>query len=245
MTERTEKLGESVIVYDDSLVDQISEELFDPLSWDSAVPVPGVAGGRGTTLFVQHDEQEWVLRHYHRGGRVMKMLRDRFLWTGWESSRPFREWSLLRNLQKLELPAPVPVAARSVKHGNFYSADLITQRLPGVVPFSSRLQQDGINDELWHAVGSCIGRFHAARVFHADLSAHNIQVDAADGVYILDFDRGRIMRSAGRWRDSNLVRLQRSLRKIRDSSEIIFGPGQWQSLLAGYWQNSATVPQSE
>jgi hypothetical protein len=53
------------------------------------------------------------------------------------------------------------------------------------------------------------------------------------------------MRSAGRWRDSNLVRLQRSLRKIRDSSEIIFGPGQWQSLLAGYRQNSATVPQSE
>ncbi len=54
MTERIEKLGESVIVYDDSLVSQISEALFDPLSWDAAVPVAGVAGGRGTTLFVQH-----------------------------------------------------------------------------------------------------------------------------------------------------------------------------------------------
>ena len=242
MAERIEKLGESVIVYDDSLVDQISEEIFDPQSWDSAVPVPGVAGGRGTTLFVQHKEQDWVLRHYHRGGRVMRMLRDRFLWTGWESSRPFREWSLLRHLQKLGLPAPVPIAARSVNRGIFYSADLISQRLPGVVPFSSRLQQDGIDEKLWHAVGSCIGRFHAANVFHADLSAHNIQVDAADNVYILDFDRGRIMRSAGRWRHSNLVRLQRSLRKIRDSSDIVFGPGQWRSLLAGYQQNSATVP---
>lgn len=244
MAERIEKLGESVIVYDDSLVDQISEELFDPLSWDSAVSVPGVAGGRGTTLFVQHEEQEWVLRHYHRGGRVMRMLRDRFLWTGWGSSRPFREWSLLRHLQKLGLPAPVPVAARSVKRGIYYSADLITQRLPGVVPFSSRLQ-DGIDDELWHAVGSCIARFHAARVFHADLSAHNIQVDRADRVYILDFDRGRIMRSPGQWRDSNLIRLQRSLRKICDSSDIVFGAGQWQSLLAGYQQNAASVPQAE
>ncbi len=244
MTERIEKLGESVILYDDSLVDQISEELFDPLSWDSAVPVPGVAGGRGATLFVQHEEQEWVLRHYHRGGRVMIMLRDRFLWTGWESSRPLREWSLLRHLQKLGLPAPVPVAARGVKHGIFYSADLITQRLPGVVPFSSRLQ-DGIDDELWDAVGGCIGRFHAARVFHADLNAHNIQVDAADRVYILDFDRGRIMQSPGRWRDRNLARLKRSLHKICDSSDINFGAGQWQSLLAGYQQNVATVPQPE
>ena len=244
MAECIEKLGKSVIVYDDSLVDQISEELFDPLSWDSAVPVPGVAGGRGTTLFVQHEEQEWVLRHYHRGGRVMRMLRDRFLWTGWESSRPLREWSLLRHLQKLGLPAPVPVGARGVKHGIFYSADLITQRLPGAVPFSSRLQ-DGIDDELWDAVGSCIGRFHAARVFHADLSAHNIQVDAADRVYILDFDRGRIMQSPGRWRDRNLVRLKRSLHKICDSSDINFGAGQWQSLLAGYQQNVATVPQPE
>lgn len=245
MAERIEKLGESLIVYDDSLVDQISGELFDPLSWESAVPVPGVAGGRGTTLFVQYDEQEWVLRHYHRGGRVMRMLRDRFLWTGWESSRPFREWSLLRHLQKLGLPAPVPVAARSVKGGIYYSADLITQRLPGVVPFSSRLQQNGIDDELWQAVGNCIGRFHAARVFHADLSTHNIQVDSEDRVYILDFDRGRIMQSDGPWRDRNLDRLQRSLRKIRDNGNIAFGAGQWQSLLAGYQQNFAIVPQAE
>jgi 3-deoxy-D-manno-octulosonic acid kinase len=245
VTERIEKLGKSVIVYDDSLVSQISEALFDPPSWDAAVPVPGVAGGRGTTLFVQHGGQDWALRHYHRGGTVMRMLRDRFLWTGWKSTRPLREWRLLSHLQKLGLPAPVPVAARCVRRGVYYSADLITQRLLGVVPFSSWLQQNGTGEEQWYAVGKCIARFHAVRVFHADLSAHNIQVDAAGRVYLLDFDRGQIMRSDGRWRDSNLVRLQRSLHKIRDNSNIVFGTGQWRALLQGYQQTSATASQRE
>jgi hypothetical protein len=39
--------------------------------------------------------------------------------------------------------------------------------------------------------------------------------------------------------------LKRSLHKICDSSDINFGAGQWQSLLAGYQQNVATVPQPE
>ena len=245
MTECIEKLGESVIVYDDSLVSQISEALFDPLSWDAAVPVAGVAGGRGTTLFVQHGGQDWVLKHYHRGGTVMRILRDQFLWTGWESTRPMREWRLLSHLQKLGLPAPVPVAARCVRGSVYYSADLITQCLLGVVPFSSWLQQDGTGEEQWYAVGKCIARFHAARVFHADLSAHNIQVDAAGRVYLLDFDRGRIMRSDGRWRDNNLARLQRSLHKIRDNSNIDFGASQWQVLLKGYQQSFAAASQRE
>ena len=245
MTERIEKLGESVIVYDDSLVSQISAALFDPLSWDAAVPVPGVAGGRGTTLFVQYEGQAWALRHYHRGGKLMKMLRDRFLWTGWESTRPFREWMLLSHLQKLGLPAPVPVAARCLRLGIYYSADLITQRLPGVMPFSSWLQREGIDEELWCAVGRCIACFHAARIFHADLSAHNIQVDPAGRVYLLDFDRGRIMPSDGRWRDRNLLRLQRSLRKIRNNSNVIFGADQWQAFLDGYQPSFATASQPE
>lgn len=245
MTERIEKLGESVIVYDDSLVSQISEALFDPLSWKTAVPVGGVAGGRGATLIVQHGGQDWVLKHYHRGGAVMRILRDQFLWTGWESTRPMREWRLLSHLQKLGLPAPVPVAARCVRGGLYYSADLITQCLLEVVPFSSWLQQDETGEEQWYAVGRCIARFHAARIFHADLSAHNIQVDAAGRVYLLDFDRGRIMRSDGRWRDNNLARLQRSLHKIRDNSNIDFGARQWQVLMKGYQQSFATAPQRE
>ena len=124
MTECIEKLGESVIVYDDSLVSQISEALFDPLSWDAAVPVAGVAGGRGTTLFVQHGGQDWVLKHYHRGGTVMKILRDQFLWTGWESTRPMREWRLLSHLQKLGLPARLLVELEA-ERGHRLSAQLL------------------------------------------------------------------------------------------------------------------------
>jgi hypothetical protein len=53
------------------------------------------------------------------------------------------------------------------------------------------------------------------------------------------------MRSDGRWRDNNLARLQRSLHKIRDNSNIDFGTSQWQVLLKGYQQSFAAASQRE
>jgi hypothetical protein len=71
-------------------------------------------------------------------------------------------------------------------------------------------------------------------VWHADLTAHNILLDAAGVPYLLDFDRGRL-RAPGRWRVGNLARLQRSLRKIRPRLAAgSYTQREWQWLLAGY-----------
>lgn len=239
---RIERIGKSVILYDASRAGQISEATFEPASYPGAPEAPGYAGGRGSTLFIRHGDQDWVLRHYHRGGLMGRWLDDEFPWLGLQRSRPWREFQLLEELARRELPTPRPVAARVLRSGLIYSADLITVRIPDVVPLSTRLAERGLGDGGWHDVGRLIGRFHAQQVFHADLTAHNLQIDSDDRLYLLDFDRGRIMGSAGGWRRGNLERLHRSLRKISADGCVRFGERDWELLLAGYAEACPGAP---
>jgi 3-deoxy-D-manno-octulosonic acid kinase len=234
--QRVERIGESVILYDASLVNHMHEAWFEPAHWTGALHAVGASGGRGTTLFIRCDEQDGVLRHYYRGGLVARLVRDRFLWLGEHRTRSFAEWRLLAHLQAAGLPAPRPLAARYRRHGLVYSADLITVRLPGVVPLATRMARGQVGETLWQQVGACIGRFHAAGVFHADLNAHNVQVSGSDAVFLLDFDRGRLMPGPGGWQARNLQRLQRSLRKVSAAMGRSLAPGDWEALLSGYQQ---------
>lgn len=234
MTRRVAKIGRSVIVYDDAIVSQISEALFEAVNWPDADTVPGYSGGRGATLFINHEGDHWVLRHYHRGGVVGQFLTDQFLWLGPAQSRPCIEWDLLAELQKQQLPAPVPIAARYVQHGPYYTADLITRRLPDVVPLSQRMEAASLAQNIWQAIGHCVGLFHRSNIYHADLSAHNLQISGDDRIWLLDFDRGRIMRSGGKWQQDNLDRLQRSFRKISQDGRIAFSDQEWGWLIEAY-----------
>lgn len=232
--ERIERSGASAILYDGSLVDQIRGVWFDPASWPDAPRAPGYSGGRGATLFIECEGQDWVLRHYHRGGTAARFASDGFMWTGEARARSFLEWRLLAGIFAAGLPAPRPVAARYVRSGLLYRADLITVRIPDVVPLSTRLARGGVADSVWRRVGACIGRFHAARVFHADLTAHNLQINSRDEIFLLDFDRGRIMPADGAWRQRNLERLHRSLTKISGEGSVVFGEADWSAILDGY-----------
>ena len=132
----------------------------------------------------------------------------------------------------LGLPVPRPVAAAWRRDGLWYRADLVTQRIPSATPLSSRLAQREEVD--WRGIGAMLWSFHAAGACHADLNAHNIMLDAAGALWLLDFDRGRF-RDAGSWREKNLARLERSLRKIaRDPDAPPFSSAGWGMLLAGY-----------
>jgi 3-deoxy-D-manno-octulosonic acid kinase len=231
---RIERLGESVILYDDSLAGHPQEAWFEPASWPDAPRAPGRAGGRGATLFIHWQGQDWVLRHYHRGGMVRHIARDGFAWRGESRVRSFREWRLLAEIHRRGLPAPRPVAARYVRRGPLYTADLITVRIPDVMPLSTRLAQGPPGEQAWWRVGECIGRFHAACICHADLNSHNIQLSTADAVFLLDFDRGRLMPGDGHWRRRNLDRLHRSLTKISRAGAVRFREADWQIVRDGY-----------
>lgn len=237
--ERVERIGESVILYDALFVNHMRAAWFDRASWPEAPEAPGYAGGRGKTLFIRCEGQEWVLRRYHRGGFMARFSTDAFLWGGESRTRSFAEWRLLDRMHRLGLPAPRPVAARYVRRGMLYRADLITQRIPGVEPFSARLGRSRVEDKVWWRVGECVGRFHLAGFFHADLTAHNLQINAADEIFLLDFDRGRQMTGPGAWQQRNLQRLHRSLLKIRSDSLAPLSGSNWEAVLAGYWQVTA------
>ena len=213
---------------------------FTPTHWEArGRPTEPAEGGRSSVVFVRHGDDEWALRHYHRGGLVRRVSPDRYIWSGEARTRSFREWRLLADLHRQGLPVPKPVAAHYEKIRATYRADIITRRIPGASPLSARLVARALAEEGWRQIGACIRRFHDAGVCHADLNAHNILLDEDGRPWLLDFDKGSL-RAPGRWRHRNLGRLLRSLRKISmEEAATQFAPANWESLLAGYGQMSA------
>ena len=216
---------------------QVKNDWFSSQWWAGQGGLVGGAPGRGTTVFVRDGGRELALRHYQRGGLFGRLLGDRYLWTGLENTRPWREWYLLADLHSQGLPVPRPVAARCARSGLFYRADLLTERLPGQ-PLAQWLADGPLAAEQVEAVGRCIRRFHRAGVFHADLNARNILLDAAGRVSLIDFDKGEL-RPPGAWQQQNLARLHRSLEKFQRQSQqqntsFHFNETVWQAMLVGY-----------
>jgi 3-deoxy-D-manno-octulosonic acid kinase len=221
------------MLYDASRCDQPDERIFARGHWHAAGSLQETAGGRGTVAFIRDDERRWVLRHYRRGGLVARLLGDRYVWTGANRTRAFREWRLLRELRAAGLPVPAPVAARYERDGLFYRADLVTTELPTRRTLAHALADGPLDAVKWRAVGTCVGRLHAYGVHHADLNAHNLLLGDDGSVYVLDFDRGR-QRPRGDWEQAVLERLQRSLRKVTAGLPAgRFDDAAWQHLLRG------------
>lgn len=214
---------------------QIDPTLFSTTYWHRQGAVVGEAPGRGTSLFVQAGTQQWVLRHYRRGGLIGRINRARYLWTGLERTRAFRELRLTAELHARSLPVPPPVAACVWRSGLSYQAALITQRLAGSRALAERLID--ADPELLERVGTTVARFHAAGLDHVDLNARNLLVDAEDRVWLIDLDRCRLRRP-GAWQAANLDRLARSLAKF-DAP-----PGAMAVIRRGYQAWPAVTPRA-
>jgi 3-deoxy-D-manno-octulosonic acid kinase len=231
---RRKDLTGGVMLYDASRAGNAAAGWFDPSYWKERNEVEGEARGRGTTHFVRSGRQQFVLRHYRRGGLVARVMGDKYFWRNEAATRGFAEWQLLYHLHRAGLPVPAPVAARYRRHGLLYSADLITERLTDSISLAEALRMRGIPILGWITIGRCIRAFHNLGVCHPDLNAHNILLVGEDSVYLIDFDRGRLMKP-GLWCDSNLVRLRRSLEKITYKlPPEHFSEADWHGLLDGY-----------
>ncbi len=237
MSETILSTPRGAIVYDTSVIRQISDDSFTPEGWPHAEPVTGTlnSSGRGSTQFVGNVPRQFVLRHFVRGGLVGKYIDDRYLFLGEDRTRSFCEWRLLAKLVSNGLRVPKPAAARYVRHGLTYSADIITVRIPDVVPLSRHICGHDRDDTFWAQLGRQIAEFHAHGVLHADMNAYNLQIDPDGDLWMLDFDRGRIA-SPGPWQQKTLARLHRSLQKVRGlDPEVVFSERDWDTLLAGYF----------
>lgn len=228
------RIGNRNILYDAAQIAKPSDDIFDPHKLAAAGFLVGKALGRGEAYFFQHEGSEWVLRHYRRGGLVAKFFSDHYLGMNPDHSRSWREWRLLAALYAQGLPVPRPVAASVTPRFGVYRADLITERLADTRTLTDLLKKAPQPEAVWLFVGRCIRRFHEANVFHADLNANNILLDGQGRVYLIDFDRG-FFRRPGPWKESNLARLLRSLKKNQNRLPgFHFNNGDWPLLLQGY-----------
>lgn len=211
-----------------------TEALFDPDFWAARGELTAVNSGRGAAWFIGSATDQWVLRHYRRGGLIAGISQDRYVWNGESRVRAFAEWRLLDLLVQAGLSVPFPVAAWYRRTGFTYRCDLIIRRIADAHPLSAALHAAEIPHASWRAIGAAIAGLHRAGVDHADLNAHNILLDASHRVSVIDFDRGRL-RTPGAWRLRNLQRLRRSLLKIsRALPPGRFTAEAWEALMAGY-----------
>ena len=234
---RAETTG-GAILYDPSRIELPTDADFDPERLVAAGRVHGHATGRGQALFLasrpaRADGTQWVLRHYRRGGLIARLSPDRYLWTGEAATRCFAEAALLDYLAGRGMPVPVPVAARYVRTGLVYRADLLTVAIPGVRTLAALCVAEPLSRDLAAGVGAAVRRLHAEGVWHADLNAHNVLVDRDGRIWIIDFDRARL-RPAGSWAAANLARLHRSLDKVCAAAGQEFPGASWAAVEAGY-----------
>jgi len=234
---RAETTG-GAILYDPRRIELPADRDFDPKAIAEAGRVRGQATGRGQVWFITPrpdaaDGVQWVLRHYRRGGLVARLSRDLYVWAGEAATRCFAELALLDYLAGCGIAVPVPVAARYVRTGLCYRADLLTQAIPGVRTLASICGEGALSGALASAVGAAVRLLHAQGVWHADLNAHNVLIDFDDRVWLIDFDRARL-RAAGSWSAANLARLRRSLEKVSAAAGREFPVAAWAALQDGY-----------
>ncbi|BCN22988.1 3-deoxy-D-manno-octulosonic acid kinase [Vibrio alfacsensis] len=233
----------SVIWFDDELISDPTLAIFDANYWQSQNRVVGSAKGRGTTWFVQLesmqvesmqiDGMQAALRHYRRGGLFGKLVNDHYWFAGWEQTRSAQEFRLLQRLIDAGVNVPRPIAARAVKSGLTYQADLLSERIPNARDLVSILQEKPLPSAMYQKIGQEIAKMHQANVNHTDLNIHNILIDAQGKVWIIDFDKCR-QETSGDWKKHNLDRLERSFLKELQKRKIHWCEKDFVSLKGAY-----------
>jgi 3-deoxy-D-manno-octulosonic acid kinase len=243
LTETVERTKNGAILYDKAIINQISAERFTAGGWPHSEVLTGSlrSGGRGNTMFVGNIPRQFVLRHYRRGGLLGKVVRNSYVFAGEDLTRSFKEWRLLDKLATNNMNVPRPAAARFCRHGTFYTADLITVRIPDVISLSQYIATKDRGEAFWRSVGQAIWTFHEAGVYHADMNAYNVQVDKDGDIWMLDFDKGAL-KSPGPWQQETLGRLHRSLVKVLGlDPKLHFRAANWEELLEGYFDASKST----
>ncbi|GEA51308.1 3-deoxy-D-manno-octulosonic acid kinase [Vibrio inusitatus NBRC 102082] len=222
-----------VIWFEQNLLNMPPEMCFEAPYWLVQNKVVGSAKGRGTTWFVQLEGLQGALRHYRRGGLFGKLIKDQYWFSGWENTRSFQEFALLRHLREKGVNVPRPIAARAKKLGPFYIADLLSERIPNAQDLVAKLQNTSLSRDIYRAIGQQIKQLHQAQVNHTDLNIHNILLDEDNTVWIIDFDKCA-QQKGDDWKDSNLARLKRSFLKEVERFGIHWNEDEWEYLLGGY-----------
>jgi len=234
------KTANGALLYDAARRETARDQWFERDYWQRTGAITHETAGRGSVLVVKHGAETWVLRHYHRGGLVARLIDDHYVWLGVERTRAFREWRLLTGLRSAGLPVPNPVAARVVRTGAIYTADIITTYLPNTRGLSVFLADGQPPQDCWTRIGEMLRSFHEHGVDHPDLTAHNILLDPRGNVFLVDFDNAAI-KPPGRWQQAGVARFKRSLRKVALETGTDFDQAAWQQVEDAYYRRSPSA----
>lgn len=120
--------------------------------WTQRQAVVGRAPGRGESLFLRPaqagtdsspGDEQWVLRHYRRGGAAARLSEKHYFWLSLARNRAFAECRLLAGLHRRGLPVPAPIGACAWREGPlglYYRAALITRRIAGARALAALLE---------------------------------------------------------------------------------------------------------
>ncbi|RXJ73502.1 3-deoxy-D-manno-octulosonic acid kinase [Veronia nyctiphanis] len=226
-------LGNTQIWFDAEWVTTEPERCFDIDFWQQEGAVIGSAQGRGTTWFVQFEKFAVALRHYIRGGLFRKLVKDKYLFTGWEQTRAVKEFRLLSLMKAAGLPVPRPIAARVIRNGLFYRADLVVEKINDAKDLVAVLQRSELSDDVYQEIGKLVRRMHDMNICHTDLNIHNILLDGHGALWLIDFDKCG-QKAGDNWKSDNLARLKRSFLKEQNRFGIHWQEDNWLQLLKGY-----------
>ena len=226
------KIKQNTILYDDTLISEPDENLFDLEFWANDEKTRLINKGRGKVLLINCQGLPSVLKHYYRGGLVSNFLSEKYLWQGESNARSIKEFRVLQKMLQAGLPVPRPIAARVNRQGIFYTADLITSRIDHSSSMGDRLKENSLSSDLWKNIGSCIASFHMQGFYHHDLNIENILIDSDQKVFLLDFDKAVQMDPINSMAQKNINRLQRSINKSYPNSSKQFPKAEWEILLA-------------
>ncbi|ELR64001.1 3-deoxy-D-manno-octulosonic acid kinase [Photobacterium marinum] len=225
----------SRIWFDESLLMAEPENCFEPDYWQRNDAIIGQASGRGTTYFIQGKLLQMALRHYWRGGFFGRLVKDQYFFTGWDKTRSICEMRLLKLLSDGGVRVPRPVAARAVRNGFLYRSDILTEKVPNAKDLVAIMQQRRLTDSEWYTIGQLIRKMHDLWVCHTDLNIHNILLDDLGQCWLIDFDKCYQSKKED-WKQKNLDRLLRSLRKEVKRFSILWNESDWDRLVKGYMQ---------
>ena len=219
-----------MIWFDEELIASSEvEHAFDLSYWQKKNSIVGSAQGRGTTWFLQLDGLQAALRHYRRGGLFGKLIADSYWFQGWQKTRCFQEWQLLALMREQGIQVPRPIAARAIKSGLSYRADLLSEKVPNAQDLVSILERQPLDAAMYRKIGDEIRKMHRAQVNHTDLNIHNILIDDEEKVWLIDFDKC-YQQSGDKWKQGNWDRLKRSFEKEQKKRQIHWSAAEFEFL---------------